>query len=283
MSTRFVTRGTRPPYRYARRTHEVPCNRRIRVSSSLTMVDIIRYQPRNDMKTNLTEGNTLAIIWTSAVILWVLAAFAVANAQTAQVTTQMSPGDSGSQVSALQTFLAADSTVYPEGLVTGYYGSLTTAAVQRYQCKNGIVCSGDVASTGYGRVGPATLAKIEMQEGTNAGGGVSLPPVGTPSGTDVDAPVLSTPTVSMTSNSAAIHWTTNEPARSLVLYGTVPPALSYDAFAALQSVSDPTFDMSSDVTLTGLARNTTYYYVLASTDASGNIQYGINHSFTTTP
>ena len=223
----------------------------------------------------------LAIGWAFGVAALVLGAFAVANAQT--ISTTMSPGDSGADVSALQTFLAADVSVYPEGLVTGYYGSLTTAAVQRYQCKYGIVCTGDVASTGYGRVGPMTLAKIQMQQGSGSGG-VNNPPVSFPStGDDLNAPALGASTVAVTSNSATIHWTTNEPARSSVLYSTVSPALSPEAFASMPRVSDTTVDFSSDAVITGLSANTRYYYVLESIDASGNIQYGIGNSFTTAP
>ena len=228
------------------------------------------------MKKISSRANALAIGWVALIALGVLVAFAVANAQTVttSISEQMGPGDSGDQVSALQTFLAADATVYPEGLVTGYYGDLTTAAVQRYQCKYAIVCQGDVANTGYGRVGPATLAKIETQ-----GGGGTV--VNTGGGADVYAPVLSRPTVATTSTSAVIHWTTNEPARSSVMYATVPPSLTFNSYSTMPRMTDLTFDTSSDVTLAGLSPNTTYYYVLVSVDASGNLQYGIDHSFRT--
>lgn len=229
------------------------------------------------MKLNIKE-NILARVWVLVVVLFILAAFAVAGAQTATVTTQLNPGDSGQQVSALQTFLAADPSVYPEGLVTGYYGNLTVAAVGRYQCKNGIVCSGDPTSTGYGRVGLSTLAKIQLREGIGAGS-TSAPPVGYSSSGDVYAPVLTTPTAVVTQNSAAIHWTTNEPAHSRVMYGLFWPFTYADA----PSVVDTSFDTSSDTTITGLRPNTVYYYVLESTDSSGNLQWGINHSFKTSP
>jgi peptidoglycan hydrolase-like protein with peptidoglycan-binding domain len=221
-----------------------------------------------------------ALLWVSAVIVGVLAAFTVANAQTTStVSTQMSAGDSGDQVSALQTFLAADSSVYPEGLVTGYYGDLTTAAVQRYQCKYGIVCQGDVASTGYGNVGPATLAEIEMQQGTSAGAGVSLPSIGFPTtSADISAPVISATSVATTFSSATINWSTNEPSTSRVMYGTSWPFLLTSAPSVASSAG---LSQNASVTVTGLSPNTVYYFVPESVDASGNVQWQYGDSFRT--
>ncbi|OYV83493.1 MAG: hypothetical protein B7X04_04015, partial [Parcubacteria group bacterium 21-54-25] len=72
----------------------------------------------------------------------------------------LAPGDVNAQVAALQTLLATDPTIYPQGKVTGYYGPLTAQAVERFQQKYGIVTGGTPQTTGYGRVGPQTLAKI---------------------------------------------------------------------------------------------------------------------------
>lgn len=60
-------------------------------------------------------------------------------------------------VSKLQEALKTDPTIYPEGLVTGYFGSATMKAVQRFQEKYGIASSG---ASGYGNVGPKTRAKL---------------------------------------------------------------------------------------------------------------------------
>lgn len=65
-----------------------------------------------------------------------------------------------SQVTALQKFLAQYPDVYPEALITGYFGPLTEQAVQSFQRKHNIVSSGSPETTGYGVVGPATRAKI---------------------------------------------------------------------------------------------------------------------------
>ena len=54
---------------------------------------------------------------------------------------------------------------YPQGLVTGYYGALTQAAVQNFQAKNGIVSSGTPDSTGYGNVGPKTSDELDQLAG----------------------------------------------------------------------------------------------------------------------
>jgi peptidoglycan hydrolase-like protein with peptidoglycan-binding domain len=63
-------------------------------------------------------------------------------------------------VAALQQFLAEDPSLYPEGTVSGYFGALTEAAVQRFQARYGIVSSGSAATTGYGAIGPKTRAKM---------------------------------------------------------------------------------------------------------------------------
>ena len=212
----------------------------------------------------------------TAVIAGFFAAFAVANAQATAVTSRMSPGDSGEQVSALQTFLAADTSVYPEGLVTGFYGPLTTSAVQRYQCKYGIVCEGDVATTGYGRVGPATLAKIELQQGTNTGNGTNFPP----GGFDIYAPIIGKPVVATTSSTATVTWSTNEPMTGRVMYATSWPFL----FASASYLGTTAgYSQTASATITGLQPNTTYYFVPESVDTSGNLQWSFGNSFRTNP
>jgi hypothetical protein len=65
----------------------------------------------------------------------------------------------GSEVIALQNFLKSlGPEIYPEGLVTGFYGNLTKMAVGRFQLKYGIVSGPN--DPGYGVVGPKTRAKI---------------------------------------------------------------------------------------------------------------------------
>lgn len=71
-------------------------------------------------------------------------------------------GSTGTDVTQLQTYLAKDSSIYPEGLVTGYFGTLTEKAVQRWQAKEGIVSSGTPSTSGYGLVGPRTRSALNQ-------------------------------------------------------------------------------------------------------------------------
>jgi hypothetical protein len=72
-------------------------------------------------------------------------------------------GATGDEVSRLQQFLSRDTAVYPEAIVSGYFGALTELAVQRWQVKNAIVTSGTAETTGFGAVGPRTLAAMRLE------------------------------------------------------------------------------------------------------------------------
>lgn len=69
-------------------------------------------------------------------------------------------GGEGDDVRKLQEFFAKDQGIYPNGLITGYFGVLTEKAVQRFQEKHNIVSTGAHDTVGYGRVGPKTRAKL---------------------------------------------------------------------------------------------------------------------------
>jgi len=76
-----------------------------------------------------------------------------------QFTKLLFRGLTDSEVVLLQKTLIAED-VYPEGIVSGFFGSLTERAVQRFQEKHGIVAGGNPGSTGYGLVGPSTRTKL---------------------------------------------------------------------------------------------------------------------------
>jgi len=66
----------------------------------------------------------------------------------------------GDDVKKLQEFLSKNKEIYPEGIISGYYGYLTQKAVQRFQCKYNIVCYGNSYGSGYGVVDEKTRLKL---------------------------------------------------------------------------------------------------------------------------
>lgn len=211
----------------------------------------------------------------TAAILLAFSGVFTAHAQTYSFDQALTIGSRGTAVRNLQAFLATDATIYPEGLITGYYGTLTARAVQRFQCRQGIVCSGSISTNGYGRVGPMTLAKLQVVGGLTGIGGPDVTVTG-----DVFAPIQSGQFISTsTPFSANISWSTTEPARSRVIYSTSFP---FNYSVAPSSV-DATFDANANVTLTGLVPNTTYFYVRESVDASGNVMWSAPLTFRTAP
>ncbi len=183
------------------------------------------------------------------------------HAHAATLTRELEQGMSGDDVSTLQTFLAAYGSVYPEKLITGYFGPATKAAVMRFQTQNNL--------SAVGRVGPLTMSSINDQM---VSGHM------TSSSDDVSAPILTTEMVSTTSpNSATFTWGTNEPARARVLYGTSWPFF----LATAPSVSGTGFSTTQSVTLSGLPSHSTFYYVLESTDQVGNTTQTLGKPFVT--
>lgn len=86
--------------------------------------------------------------------------FSVAAAQsfsTVFVRT-LSQGSSGIEVSLLQQALTEQG--FYTYAITGYFGSITEAAVQAFQQANGIVSTGTPQTTGYGVVGPRTRTAL---------------------------------------------------------------------------------------------------------------------------
>jgi len=86
--------------------------------------------------------------------------------------------NTGSDVTALQTFLKnLGSSIYPEGEVTGKYGTLTKKAVERFQVLTNIFGPGQ---TGYGVTGPVTRATITQYcKANNKKGAADFVPVET--------------------------------------------------------------------------------------------------------
>src|SRR3989344_8129449 len=55
-----------------------------------------------------------------------------ANQAIVEIIQGLREGSEGDQVTLLQTLLAADAALYPEGRITGYFGPLTRRALQRF-------------------------------------------------------------------------------------------------------------------------------------------------------
>ncbi|MDD4409993.1 MAG: peptidoglycan-binding domain-containing protein [Candidatus Pacebacteria bacterium] len=166
-------------------------------------------------------------------------------------------GSRGQDVTDLQTFLASNKNIYPEGLITGYYGSLTAKAVSQFQLAYDI--------QPVGSVGPVTLAK--MNEVINAGRGV-----------DIYAPAIYNRYADKTNKTATFSWSTNEMAKGKIFYSTMP----FSMIENTRSFTEPTisggsvmavnnYASSQGITISGLSPNTKYYYIIESIDQSGNV------------
>jgi len=238
----------------------------------------------------------------------------------ATLVSNIQQGSSGDQVKILQALLAADPGIYPEGLITGFFGRLTANAVKRYQKKHGL--------PQVGIVGPKTLEKLNEYLRDN--------PIALES-------TSSTQTTSTTRHLCAIvppghliapGWIRkNDGERPIVpncqtlppgiwnkLYGTssstttstvdvTPPVISgvivsastssvtvgwvtnelatsqvlYGTTTALglSTGFDSTLIANHSQSISGLTPNTAYYYAVQSKDASGNLASSVQQSFTT--
>ena len=182
---------------------------------------------------------------------------------------ELNIGMSGSDVSSVQTFLASDSSLYPQGLVTGYFGSLTKAAVARFQSRNGI--------SPVGRIGPATLPVINAQMNT-----------GVYTGTDRRAPVIGSVSVGVSSSVANISWNKDKDAAALVYYSAYPITLTEASANSSVTISGTPVTANLNVqtmhnaSIIGLQPNTTYNYVVYVKDASGNESVTSVKTFRTT-
>ena len=91
---------------------------------------------------------------------------------------------------------------------------------------------------------------------------------------DTTGPSIHQVTATSHATRATIGWTTNEPADSVVFYGT-------DADNLDRSQSSPVLTAAHAVSLTNLDPLTTYYFTVTSTDAAGNAASDTGHHFTT--
>ena len=211
---------------------------------------------------------TKSLIITSGLILAALFAIifpAVTNADV--LYRQLQVGSRGADVSSVQTYLAEDPSLYPQGLVTGYFGFLTKSAVSNFQSANGI--------SPVGRIGPATLPVLNAAMALGMDTGINIP-----------SPIITSAGASNVSrNSASINWFTNENAKGVVYYSTSPLSLSDQSnsvdVSGNTAMTDMNYRTAQSVTLQNLQPNTTYYYLAYVTDLDGNVSITWPAAFTT--
>ncbi len=209
------------------------------------------------------------IFGTGILVAGILAISIPSFASAATLNRELQFGMSGTDVSAVQTFLATDRALYPQGMVTGYFGSFTKSAVTNFQLRNEIPA--------VGRIGPMTLPIINLQMSTGMYMGMSYAgvPTGVYSGGDVNAPILSNLGINTANTSAVVAWNTNELATGVVYYSTSPLNVSESMTSVSASgnkaMTDSSLRTSQSIAIAGLQAGTTYYYLVYTTDASGNV------------
>ncbi len=219
------------------------------------------------MKTNSIQATKMTLV--AGVLAAVVAIISVPGAVSAQTFTQtMRVGSRGGEVSTLQTVLAEDNTIYPRGLITGYFGSLTKSAVQRFQSRNGLGVDGIV---GYN-----TRLSLNSRM---SGGGVVV-------GGDTISPTIYGLYVNTNRNGATIGYTTSELAQATVFYNTYPlnPMEVGEMVivnGANSAIANTNFGNNNVISISNLQPNTTYYYMVHSVDQAGNVTVTWPATFTT--
>jgi hypothetical protein len=244
---------------------------------------------------------------------------AVSFAQTtASLNQTLSIGRKGEDVMVLQALLAADESVYPEGIISGYYGAITAKAVRAFQRKNGLAQ--------VGKVGPQTLKKLQnlladhpiVVVSATSTGTTTVPAVcahvapghliapgwlkknkgvlpvvpdcqmlppgirsklgGMGTTTDVTAPLISALSVMGLGTSSATIRWNTNESATNKVYYGTTSPLN---LASALTASTASSTSVHAVGLSGLAPATTYYIVVESKDASGNTATSTQSSFTT--
>ena len=213
--------------------------------------------------------------------------------ETLKLIRHLREGMSGEDVTLLQEILATDIDVYPEGLVTGYFGPLTRNAVKRFQK------IADIEQVG--QVGPITTARINklLVEGAGQSGKVppglliapgirqklgftpqTLPGQKFPPGIAKKLGVSGATATDITATSAGITWTTNVEANSSVWYSTITPLVVTTTESTMNAFSDELV-LNHYITLSNLIQDTVYYFIVNSADETDYNEISNEKTFTT--
>jgi peptidoglycan hydrolase-like protein with peptidoglycan-binding domain len=232
----------------------------------------------------------------------------------------LSRGMSGDDVRDLQEFLHAEG-VYPEGVFSGFYGSLTEEAVKRFQEKHGIERAGifgpQSRAKAFGLFGgffPPGLAKklpIDFSSSTPSGPKVTVchKPVGeTPTTLSVGIAALAAHLIhgdNIGTCGGSTGTTTPDtlaPTLSAIVAGSISSTTAQISWTTNEnsssrvwygtsspltlasptsSVFNSTLVVAHSLSLSGLSASTTYYIVVESKDAAGNTATSSGSSFVT--
>ena len=183
------------------------------------------------------------------------------------ISAPLDLGASGEDVRTLQTLLASSPTVYPAGLITGYYGPLTKNAVAQFQIAYNLPA--------VGRVGPLTRTELNTLIGN---GVITL---------DVNAPTITNVQVVPATTSVTISWNTTEMATGKVRYDASPIAMLEAQLSKTEpqvsgtAVTEQIAGTLHTLTINGLMAHQTYYYSIVSTDLSQNVSVTMPLAFLT--
>ena len=155
--------------------------------------------------------------------------------------------------------------------ITTFYGSTSGNASERVTSHT-VTLSGLTGQTKYYYRVRSNDANSNQAIDDNNGAGYTFTTI-----SDTTAPTISNVTTAVIRDvSAVITWQTNELATSQVAYGT---AISYGS----QTTEDTTLTIQHSVTITGLTKETAYYYKVISKDLAGNsAEKAGENPFTTT-
>jgi hypothetical protein len=235
-----------------------------------------------------------------------------------QISQNLQSGMTSDEVKALQAALAADPEIYPEGIVSGFFGSLTEKAVRKFQEKNGL--------EQVGVVGPRTRqllnkllsdkkVNLEEDEGDDDGDGdrkerVACVPPGhliapgwlkqnregknpvrpckaLPRGIEKKLGEYGSSTASTTDTTAPTIYrvevsTGDDQAEIEFRTSEVTTArISWQASSTTSTLDDSIFRREHSFLLTNLNASTTYSYSLVAKDKTGNTSTSTSGSFTT--
>lgn len=167
-------------------------------------------------------------------------------------------GSKGAEVMALQSLLKGQNNIYPEGLITGYYGPATQRAILRLQKVNGL--------EQVGFVGPKTRAllnKIASEGGQNY--------------SYLYPQIIELNATSTGPNHMYVFWSSNKPTTGELFYATQTPLASTTPWVYLETSRS----LTHATNLNNLATGTTYYFQVKITDQFGVSSTSTEKSITT--